>query len=380
MSNQPDPAARARIERIRLVRFVLPLAQPMRTSYGVEAERDVILVHVTTSEAEGWGENVALTAPSYLPEYAATSFLALRDHVVPALFANASSARSADVAPAVGNVRGWQMAKCALEAAVLDAELRGQGRSLAEFLGATSHSVAPGVAVGLCNGVDETLEAVDLCLAEGYRRIKLKIEPGRDVDLVAAVRARVGDEVALQVDANGAYALDDAGRLGRLDEFGLLLIEQPFPADELAAHASLARLLRTPLCLDESITSVRDARAAVELCACAIINIIPGRVGGYLEAKRIHDFCLAENTAVLCGGMFETGVGRAANLALAAMDGFRLPPDLSASSRYFLEDITEPFVLADGEIAVPTGPGIGVVPDAERLRELDAVVTELRPN
>ncbi|MCH7789786.1 MAG: o-succinylbenzoate synthase, partial [Acidobacteria bacterium] len=254
------------------------------------------------------------------------------------------------------------------------------GRSLADYLGATAKTVAPGVVIGLHDDVSETLEVAQRCLEEGYARIKLKIEPGRDVSIVEAIRRHVGDSVMLQVDANGAYTLGDLEHLSGLDDFGLALIEQPLAADDLEAHASLARSLRTPVCLDESITSLRVAREAIELRACSIINVKPGRIGGYLEAKRMHDLCIAENIPVLCGGMFESGVGRAANLALAAMEGFSLPPDLSASSRYFLEDVTEPFELIDGEIEVPTGPGIGVVPGQDQLSNLGAVVTEIRPS
>jgi O-succinylbenzoate synthase len=227
--------------------------------------------------------------------------------------------------------------------------------------------------------IASTVDAAAAAVAMGYARVKLKIEPGRDVDVVRAVRERVGPDVLLQVDANAAYSLSDSPQLGRLDDFGLLFIEQPFASDDLLDHAELARRIATPICLDEGITSLRTARAAVDLGACSVINVKPGRVGGYLEARRIHDLCLERDVPVWCGGMLETAVGRGANLALASLPGFRFPPDLSASSRYFLDDIATPFELRDGYLDVPIGPGIGVTPDAHRLRELDATVLELRP-
>ena len=232
------------------------------------------------------------------------------------------------------------MAKAAVEMAVLDAELRTAGRSLAAHLGAVRDRVDCGVSVGIMDSVHELLDAVAGYLDDGYRRIKLKIEPGWDLDAVAAVRDRFGDDLALQVDANCAYTLDDAPRLAELDRFGLLLIEQPLPEDDLVGHAELARRLATPLCLDESITSARSAADAIAMGACRIVNIKPGRVGGYLEARRIHDVCAAHRVPVWCGGMLETGIGRAGNLALAALPNFTLPGDTSASDRYYRRDIT----------------------------------------
>jgi O-succinylbenzoate synthase len=225
------------------------------------------------------------------------------------------------------------------------------------------------------NSIPELLDAVGGYLDEGYRRIKLKIEPGWDVEPVRAVRERFGDEVPLQVDANTAYRLDDAAHLARLDPFDLLLIEQPLDEEDVLGHAELARRIRTPVCLDESIVSARTAEAAIELGACAIVNIKPGRVGGYLEARRVHDVCAAHGVPVWCGGMLETGIGRAANVALAALPNFTLPGDTSASRRYFETDITEPFVLEDGRLRVPTGPGIGVEPVPDVLESL-TVATE----
>ena len=240
--------------------------------------------------------------------------------------------------------------------AVLDAELRAAGVSLGDHLGAVRTEVDCGVSVGIHEDPAELVEVVSGYLAEGYRRIKLKIEPGYDVESVRAVRERF-PEILLQVDANTAYTLDDASQLAKLDEFELLLIEQPLQEDDVRGHAELARLVRTPICLDESITSSRSAADAIALGACRIVNIKAGRVGGYLEARRVHDVCAENGVPVWCGGMLETGLGRAANVALAALPNFTLPGDTSASGRYYAQDITEPFVLRDGRLDGSAGTG-----------------------
>ncbi|MEV5503531.1 o-succinylbenzoate synthase, partial [Nonomuraea fuscirosea] len=227
-----------------------------------------------------------------------------------------------------------------------------------------------GVSVGIMDSVPQLLDAVAGFIDEGYVRIKLKIEPGWDVEPVRAVRERFGDDLLLQVDANAAYSLTDARHLARLDPFDLLLIEQPLANDDLVQHAKLATQLRTPVCLDESIESAEHAAAAIALGSCSIINIKPGRIGGYLEARRIHDLCRANGVAVWCGGMLETGLGRAANVALAALPGFTLPGDTSGSRRYYATDVTEPFELADGHLEVPAGPGLGVEPIPAVLDEV----------
>jgi O-succinylbenzoate synthase len=267
------------------------------------------------------------------------------------------------------------MAKAALEMAVLDAQLRGIGQSFAGYLGATRQRVPSGVSVGIQPSVAALLEVVGDYLAQGYVRIKLKIKPGWDVTPVEAVREHFGELIPLQVDANAAYTLADARTLARLDAFDLLLIEQPLAEDDIRQHAELARLIRTPICLDESVVSVRAAADVIALRAAQVINIKAGRVGGYLNARRIHDLCQANGIPVWCGGMVETGLGRAANAALAALPGFTLPGDVSASDRFYEQDITAPFVLEDGEIAVPTGPGLGVEPIMDVLDSF-AVSTE----
>ena len=290
----------------------------------------------------------------------------LRRFLVPALW-RPGGRRLTPSPRSLAPFKGHRMAKAALEMAVLDAELRAEGRSFARELGAVRDRVPCGVSVGIMDCDPELLDAVGGYLDEGYVRIKLKIEPGWDVEPVRAVRERFGDDLLLQVDANTAYTLADARHLARLDAFDLLLIEQPLAEEDVLGHAELARQIRTPICLDESITSARAAAAAIRLGACQIVNIKPGRVGGYLEARRIHDVCAAHGVPVWCGGMLETGLGRAANVALAALPGFTLPGDTSASDRYYAPDITEPFVLDDGHLAVPTGPGLGVLPLPDRL-------------
>jgi O-succinylbenzoate synthase len=360
--------AEAELRRVRL-----PLVTPFRTSFGVERDRDVLLVRVVTADAEGWGECVAAAEPRYSSEYADGAADVLRRFLLPAV-ADLPDLRPEAVAPALGFVKGHRMAKAALELAVLDAWLRARGLPLARYLGATRDRVPAGVSVGIMASLPELLDAVAGYLEAGYRRIKLKIEPGWDLDPVWAVRDRFGEELALQVDANAAYTLADADRLAGLDPFGLLLVEQPLAEEDLLGHAALQRRLRTPICLDESITSAKAAVDAVALGACRIVNVKAGRVGGYLEARRLHDQCLARGVPLWCGGMLETGIGRAANVALAALPGFTLPGDTSASDRYFRLDLTAPFVLQDGHLAVPDGPGLGVAPLPEALAELTASV------
>jgi o-succinylbenzoate synthase len=354
---------------VELRRISMPLVAPFRTSFGTETARDILLVRVITEDAEGWGECVAMASPRYSSEYVDAAADVLRRFLVPAVMA-AESPAAHTVAEVLAPFKGHRMAKAALEMAVLDAELRAEGRSFGRELGSVRERVPCGVSVGIMNSVPELLDAVGGYLAEGYVRIKLKIEPGWDVEPVRAVRERYGDDLLLQVDANTAYTLADARHLARLDPFDLLLIEQPLDEEDVLGHVDLARQLRTPICLDESITSARDAAAAIRLGACQVVNIKPGRVGGYLEARRIHDVCVAHGVPVWCGGMLETGLGRAANVALAALPGFTLPGDTSASGRYYASDVTEPFVLDEGHLPVPTGPGLGLVPVPDRLAEV----------
>ncbi|CAM5239148.1 o-succinylbenzoate synthase [Streptomyces spiroverticillatus] len=338
----------------------MPLVTPFRTSFGVESTRDVLLVRVVTPDAEGWAECGAMSEPRYCSQYTDGAQDVLRRFLIPALPKGSVDAEAAG--RAMRPFTGHRLAKSVLETAVLDAQLRTTGESFASFFGADKDRVPCGVSVGIADSVPELLDTVAGYVAEGYVRIKLKIEPGWDVEPVRAVRERFGEALQLQVDANAAYTLADARHLARLDDFDLQLIEQPLSHDDLVQHAALARQLRTPLCLDESIESAADAAAAIQLGSCRVINIKPGRVGGYLEARRIHDLARAHGVTVWCGGMLETGIGRAANVAFAALPGCTLPGDTSASDRYFAADLTEPFVLDDGHLNVPTGPGIGIDP------------------
>lgn len=389
------------IERIELHRIEVPLVRPFETSFGRETVREVLLVHVVTDTGEGWGECVAGRDPFYSGEYVDGAASVIERYLGPALLdlhhigrheaehraTDAASARGTDgpgsrgasvplaaaVAPALAFVAGHRMAKGALEAAVLDAELRAQGRSTGQLFGAEREWVDCGVSVGISPTIEELLDEVMGYVEEGYRRIKLKIRPDWDLVPVGAVREELGPKGLLQVDANTAYTADDIPLLARLDAFDLLLIEQPFAEEDLAAHARLAEACETPVCLDESILGTTTAIDAIERGATSIINIKPGRMGGYLEALRVHDACRDLDVPVWCGGMLETGVGRAANVALAALPGFTLPGDTSASGRYFAEDLTEPFVLGTGEhrgqLRVPDAPGTGVTVREELVRD-----------
>jgi o-succinylbenzoate synthase len=366
-----------RFDTVELRRVRLPLVSPFRSAHGTERVREALLVRVRAPEAEGWGECVAMSTAGYSEEDVERAHRVIADILAPRLLG--VDVRAVDVVPRLAPVAGHPMAKAALEAAVLDAELRGSLSpvSLSRHLGGVRRRVPAGVAVGLHDTVDELLRAVGAYVDQGYPRVKLKIEPGRDVPFVAAVR-RAHPEVLLQVDANESYSLDDADLLARLDDFDLLLVEQPLPRHDLAGHVALAARLRTPICLDESIGSAADAERALAAGACAVVNVKPGRVGGLLEAVRVHDVCAAVGAGVWCGGMLETGVGRAANLALASLPGFTLPGDLSASDRYFARDVTPPFVLEDGHLTVPSGPGLGVEPEPSALAALTTSVEEIR--
>lgn len=366
-----------KLSALELRRLELPLVRPFRTSSGTHSERAVLVVRALGSDVDGWGECAALAEPLYSPEYVDGAAEVIRRFLLPRVAAM-GDVTAAGVASALAPVRGHPMAKAAVETAILDAELRLAGVSLAGFLGAVRGRVPGGVSVGLMDDLGQLLDLVGRYIEAGYPRVKLKIGPGWDLAPVRCVRERFGDGLLLQVDANGAYALADAGHLAGLDPFGLLLIEQPLAEDDLRGHAALAKLIATPVCLDESITSARAASEAIALGACSVVNIKAGRVGGYLEARRVHDVCAAAGVPVWCGGMLETGLGRAANVALAGLPNFTLPGDLSASERYFERDLTPPFTLEDGHLMVPTGPGLGVTPVPDALAEFTTTVEQVR--
>lgn len=346
-----------RPDAVELLRVRLPLKRPFTTSFGTSSDKECVLVRAIGSDGvEGWGECTAMEAPLYSGEWNDGAWLVLRDHLVPAALAGRPS-----------GIRGHPMAGAALEIALTDLELRGKGVSLTEHLGGVRDRVPCGVSVGIEDRIEDLLELVSGFVTAGYRRVKLKIEPGRDVAVVRAVREAFPD-TPLSVDANGAYAWDTAESLLELDDLGLEYIEQPLPEDDLEGHIELQRRMATPVCLDETITSARVARGAIELGACRVINVKLGRVGGLAEALRIHELAREAGVPLWVGGMLETGIGRAANVALASLPGFTLPGDTSASDRYFERDLTEPFTVdADGTMDVPRRPGLGVAPLPDRL-------------
>jgi O-succinylbenzoate synthase len=358
-----------KLQEIELRTIHLPLVRPFRTSFGTQTSREVLMVKVTNENGTaGWAECVAMSEPLYSPEYVIGCLDFIKRFLIPAL-RDKPSITAEDVPVVLKPFLGGQMAKAALETAILDAQLKDQGISLAKYLGATKTKVECGVSVGIANNLEALVEEVKSYVDAGYRRIKLKIEPGWDYEAVKTIR-QIYPDIPLQVDANQAYSRSDGKLLAKLDEFNLLLIEQPLDEHDILGHAMLAKEVNTPICLDESIISLQSAQDALALEATTVINIKPGRVGGYIESKKIHDLCLDKKIPVWCGGMLETGIGRAANLALAALPGFTLPGDTSASSRYFKQDITTPFVMDDGYLTVPTGPGIGVEPDLDFLDEI----------
>ncbi|MFI8632700.1 o-succinylbenzoate synthase [Microbacterium sp. NPDC077663] len=370
-------AASVRLDEIELRVLHLPLVAPFTTSFGTETVREVIVVRARTEAGEGWGEIVTQNAPLYSSEYTHGAWDVATRWLVPALLDRRDLAPE-EVAPTLEPFVGHRMAKAGLELAILDAALRAEGRSFASYLGATAATIPSGVSVGIQSDPAALVETVRGYVDEGYVRIKIKIKPGRDIAETDAVRFAFPD-VPLQVDANSAYTLADADLLAQLDRFGLLLIEQPLQEDDIVDHAALAQHLKTPICLDESITSAKAARDALALGATTVINVKAGRVGGYLEALRIADLCEAAGIPVWCGGMLETGIGRAANAALAAHPAFTLPGDVSASARFYRDDIvTEPAVLEDGHVRVPTGPGLGVEVDEALLERFTVARETLR--
>ena len=346
--------------RLTLYHLSMPLLRPFETSFGRITTRDCLLIEMQAGELTGWGECPADRDPGYSYETMGTAWHVTRDFLAPATLGR-EIAGPEDLQRRISQVRGHPMAKAGLEMAWWDWRGKAEGRSLVNMLGGARERVEVGVSVGLQESPAVLVRTVQGYLEDGYTRVKIKIKPGRDVGDAGAVRAAFPD-LRLQVDANSAYTLEDAAALLPLDELGLLLIEQPLAEDDLWDHSRLQARLRTPLCLDESILSARHARQALEMGACRVINIKAGRVGGLSEALAIHDLCVEHDVPVWCGGMLETGVGRAANLALAALPNFTLPGDISATDRYYAEDITdERFTLnPDSTINVPGGPGLGV--------------------
>jgi len=359
-----------RIDTLELRIVKLDLVRPFRTSSSFKTYLEHILIRVTGRDddqlTEGWGECACPSDPYYCPETVETCWHILHDFLAPALLGSFWD-HPDRVAALFGRVKGNRFAKAGLEMACWDAWCRAEGHSLANALGATRAEIHSGVSLGIEADRDRLFDQIEQYVEEGYRRVKLKIAPGHDVEVVQSVRER-WPNLPLQVDANSAYTLEDLTTLKRLDAFNLLLIEQPLAHDDIIDHATLQRALRTPICLDESIHSAADARKAIDLGACRIINIKTSRVGGLSEAKRIHDLCLARGVPVWCGGMHEYGIGRAANVALAALPGFILPGDVSGSDKYYHADVIDPPIRATrGTVAVPHAPGLGVQPRLDRI-------------
>jgi len=356
-----------RIERLDLHLIRLPLVRFFETSFGRVHDRTFVLV-IAHGEGEiGYGECVADADPYYSAETTETSWHIIERFLAPRVI-GVEFAHPRDLFPALRAVRGHNMAKAAVEMAAWDLFARQQGVPLSRVLGGTRTAIASGVSIGIQNSLDELAERIGVELAAGYRRIKIKIKPGWDVNAVEMVRARFG-AIPLMGDANAAYHLSDAGHLSALDRFDLMMIEQPLDYDDVADHASLQRRLKTPICLDESIHTVKIAEEAIAQGACRIINIKPGRVGGHGESIRLHDVCAAHGVPVWHGGMLESGIGRAHNLHLSSLPNFTLPGDVAASKRYYVPDLIDPPIEVgpDGTIQVPTGPGIGVAVVWERV-------------
>jgi O-succinylbenzoate synthase len=359
-----------RVRKITLREIHLPLVAPFQTSFGTTTLRRIPLIEADVDGVIGWGESTAGEDPYYSYETVETAWHIIRDFLWPALQGR-EFASAADVHEIFARVRGHNMAKAGVETAIWDAEAKQKNVPLAKLLGGTREEIGSGVSIGIQPSIEVLLAKVEKELAAGYQRIKIKIKPGSDLEPARALRERF-PRIRLMVDANSAYALEDAALLKQLDAFFLIMIEQPLGHDDIYSHAALQRQLETPICLDECIHDYEHARAAIELGACKIINMKLGRVGGHATARKIHDLCQAKSIPVWCGGMLESGIGRAHNIAMSTLPNFTLPGDVSASRRYWAEDIIEPEVevTSRGTIKVPAGPGIGYAPRIDRIESL----------
>jgi len=358
------------IRGITLREISMKLVAPFETSMDRVERRRIILVEADADGVTGWGECVAGESPFYSPEYTDTAWLVLRDFLWPTIKGNTFDS-ACEIWGLLRRVRGHNMAKGALEAAVWDAEAKQKGIPLAKLIGGTREEIASGVSIGIKDSLDELVAAVRKELAAGYQRIKIKIRPGTDLEPVRRLRQEF-PRIKLMVDANSAYTLEDWPLLKQLEGFYLMMIEQPLGWDDLYSHIELQKRLDTPICLDECVHTEEQATTAVELGACKIINIKLGRVGGFTVARRIHDICQQHEIPVWCGGMLESGIGRAHNIALSTLPNFSLPGDVTASRRYWEEDIISPEVTvsSQGTIRVPAGPGIGFEPRLDVIEKL----------
>jgi o-succinylbenzoate synthase len=355
------------VRGVTLQEIRMKLVAPFETSMERTEARRILLVQADVDGVTGWGECVAGESPYYSPETTDTAWLILRDFLWP-MIKGKEFASAGEVWGLLKRVRGHNMAKASLEAAVWDAEAKQKGVSLSKLLGGVREEIASGVSVGIKESLDDLAAAVQKELAAGYQRIKIKIKPGKDLELVRRLRQDF-PRIKLMVDANSAYTLNDWPLLKQLEGFYLMMIEQPLGWDDLYSHVELQKKLDTPICLDECIHTEQQARAAIELGACKIINIKMGRVSGHTMARRIHDLCQRHDIPVWCGGMLESGIGRAHNIALSTLPNFSLPGDVAASKRYWAEDIIDPEVVVSphGTIRVPAGPGIGFEPRLDRI-------------
>jgi o-succinylbenzoate synthase len=359
------------ISSIELREIRLPLIHFFETSFGRTTERRIILARVTDADgATGWGECTAGEGPFYCEEWTETAWAALKDFLAPMVVGREIDG-AASTNQLMKKVRGNRMAKAAIETACWDLEARRAGVPLWKHLGGEQAEIACGVSIGIQDSPDSLLEKIEKELAAGYQRIKIKIKPGWDLEVVQRVRERFPD-ILLTADANSAYTLADIALFRALDKFNLMMIEQPLAHDDIFDHAELQKQIKTPICLDESVCSAEDARRAIDIGACRIVNVKLGRVGGHAEAKRVEAVCREHSIPVWCGGMLESGIGRAHNIAMATLAGFTLPGDVSASARYWKEDIIEPpvTVSSSGTISVPTKPGIGFEVNRSRIDSL----------
>jgi len=356
-----------KIDRIELREIQLPLVHFFETSFGRTTTRRIVLLRAECEGAAGWGEVTCGESPLYNYETPETAWHILRDFLIPGTLGR-ELAGPGDIASRFKAIRGHNMAKAALENALWDIEAQQKSLPLSKLIGGTLDEIPCGVSIGIQNSVEELLEKIQVELSAGYQRIKIKIKPGWDVNVLERVRERF-PSIVLSVDANSAYSLADLEHLKSFDRFYLLMIEQPLHWNDTIDHAALQRELQTAICLDESIHNADDARKAIEAGACKIINIKLGRVGGFTSAKQVHDVCRARNIPVWCGGMLESGIGRAHNIAMSTLPGFMLPGDVSASQRYWREDIIDPEVTvsASGTIHVRQTPGLGYTPNLERI-------------
>lgn len=347
-----------KIQKVDLRVVEIPYIHPFETSFGREEKNTEVIIQLKSDDLQGFGECVALDNPYYSYETVKTEWHILEDFIICEVKKKEFETPE-DVQSIFRRIRGHPMAKAGIEEAFWDLFAKERNTSLSKVLGGTKSKIDSGVSIGI-DKIEVVLSNIDKRWNEGYKRIKIKIKPGWDANIVKRIRKEFGD-IPLMVDANAAYTLRDVNLMKELDQYGLMMIEQPLSYDDLYDHALLQKELETPICLDESIKSTKDAEIALKLGSCRIINIKHGRVGGLLKSKEIHDLCRASNIPVWAGGMLEFGIGRATNIALASLEGFSLPNDISATDRYYEEDITEPFVLnGDGTISVPTGAGIGV--------------------